>query len=401
MSLEPQEMDVPLGPDRSTADAAAPPQASAEASVEGNGAGEPRLRKYFRAMANHGASDLHLKVGSVPHLRLRTRMVPVRGKPLTGAEIASLVSEILDERQKAQLAELGSLDVAQELEGGDRFRINVYRQRGYLSVAVRRVSRDIPNFQQLNLPPQMARIAENTAGLVLVAGVTGAGKSTTIASMIEHINQTRACHIVTIEDPIEYIYQDKKSLINQREVGIDVADFASALKYLMREDPDVVLIGEMRDRETFQAALHAAETGHLVFGTIHASGSSSTIGRILDLIPSDSRELSRQSLAFNLRAIVCQKLLPCLAPGIDRVPAVEVLLANASARQFIMEGRESELLELIRSCEHEGMQDFNSSLLKLIEKDFVDPKVAYDASPNADELKMMLKGISGSRTGMR
>ncbi len=363
--------------------------------------GKPRLHEYFRAMSKEGASDLHLKAGSVARLRLGTKIIPVKGKELSGEEIAAMADEILDERQRAFFAEIGSIDVAEELKGADRFRINIYRQRGNVSIAVRRVSREIPSFEELNLPPQIRPIAENTSGVVLVAGITGSGKSTTIAAMIEHINRTRPCHVVTIEDPIEYLYTDKKALINQREVGIDVPDFASALKYLMREDPDVVLIGEMRDRETFAAALQAAETGHLVFGTIHSSGAAQTIGRILDLFDADSRDLIRQSLGFNLRAIICQRLLPCLVKGIDRVPAVEILLNNPSARQMIEESRDTELPEVIRSGEHEGMQDFTASLLELIEKDYVGPKVAYEAAPNPDELKMRLKGISASRMGMR
>ncbi len=236
---------------------------------------------------------------------------------------------------------------------------------------------------------------------MLVAGITGSGKSTTIAAALESINQNRPCHIVTIEDPIEYIYTNKKALVNQREIGTDVPNFASALKYLMREDPDVVLIGEMRDMETFQAALSAAETGHLVFGTIHASNASSTIGRILDLYPPDSRDLARQSLSFNLQAIIVQKLLPCLHPEIERVPAIELLLVNPPARKLISEGRDVELQDVICSGEHEGMQDFNESLLQLIQNEYVEQKVAYEASPNRDELQMMLKGISRSRASLR
>ncbi len=361
---------------------------------------EPRLHKYFRALVNQKASDLHLKAGSVPHIRHRTKIVPVKGAPLTGEDIFDMCKEILSEVQLKFLLDNGAVDVAEELEGSDRFRINIFRQRGEHSVAVRRVTRIIPNFEQLHLPPTISRMAEYHAGLVLLAGITGSGKSTTIASILEYINNTRAAHIVTVEDPIEYLYTDKKALINQREIGIDVPDFKNALKYLMRQDPDIVLIGEMRDLETFQAAVGAAETGHLVFGTIHSSTASSTIGRILDLYPPESRELARQSLAFNLRAIVVQKLLPCIKPGVDRVPAVEILLCNPSARQMISEGRDQELVDIIRGCQMEGMQDFNTSLHRLIETDFVDPKVAYDASPNADELRMILKGISASRSGL-
>ena len=360
---------------------------------------EPRLHKYFRAMVRAQASDLHFKANTRPHLRLNTRIRPVEGAPLSGDEIEALAMEILTDRQKAFFAERGSIDVAEELEASDRFRINIFRQRGEVSIACRRVSRIIPDFDKLHLPMSVRKIADIHTGLVLVAGQTGAGKSTTIASLLEYINQTRPCHIVTLEDPIEYLYEDKKALVNQREIGIDVTDFEAGLKYLMREDPDVVLIGEMRDRETFQAALQAAETGHLVFGTIHSSTASSTIGRILDLFPPEARDLARQGMVFNLRAIVCQRLLPCLVEGIDRVPAVEVLLINPAARQVLAEGRDAELADVIRASEHEGMQDFNMSLLKLIENDLIDPKVAYEISPNGDELRMMLMGISGSRGG--
>ena len=361
---------------------------------------EPRLFKFLRAMSKELASDLHLKAGSPPHIRLQTRIIPTQHPALTNEDLTAMVDEVFDDRQRQQFAAIGSVDLAVELPGADRFRINAFRQRGQISLAVRRVSRKIPTFEQLHLPPQLAGIAEEHAGLVLVAGVTGAGKSTTIAAMLEHINQTRACHIVTIEDPIEYLYVDKKSLVNQREVGIDVPDFETALKFLMREDPDVVLIGEMRDRDTFQAALQAAETGHLVFGTIHASMASSTVARILDLFPPESRDLARQSLVFNLRAIVCQRLLPCLDAKIGRVPAVEILLMNAPVRLAIEEGRDADLNEVIRSCEEQGMQDMTQSLLDLIEKEFIDPRSAYEVAPNPEELKMRMKGISASRAGL-
>ena len=356
----------------------------------------PRLHKFLRAMVKEGASDLHFQANCVPYIRTRSDILPVRGAPVSSDEMLAMVREVLTERQMSLFLENGSVDVAQQLEDSDRFRINVYRQRGEVSIAVRRVSREIPSFEQLNLPPGIARIAEYHAGLVLLAGITGSGKSTTIAAALENINENRRCHIVTIEDPIEYLYTNKKALVNQREIGIDVPNFPSALKYLMREDPDVVLIGEMRDRETFQAALSAAETGHLVFGTVHASNASSTVGRILDMYPPESRELVRQSLTFNLKAIVVQKLLPCLVEGIDVVPAVEMLLVNAVVRKLISEGRDAELSDVIRASEREGMLDFNKSLLQLVENERVDPKLAYEASPNADGLRMMLKGITFS-----
>ncbi|MDY6912852.1 MAG: PilT/PilU family type 4a pilus ATPase [Planctomycetota bacterium] len=353
----------------------------------------PKLARYFQAMIKAGASDLHLRAGSPPHIRTKTKIRPSKSKPLTADEVSEMALELLTPKQKAFFDEHGSIDVAHELEGADRFRMNIYRQRGSVAISVRRVTRQIPDFESLHLPPVLGKIAEARHGLILLSGATGSGKSTTIASMLEHINKTRPCHIVTLEDPIEYLFEDKKSLVSQREIGIDVDSFASALKYLMREDPDVVLIGEMRDHETFQAALQASETGHLVFGTVHASSAPQTIGRILDLFPPDSRGLIRQSLAFNLRAIVCQKLLPGIAEGVDRVPAVEILLRNPSVCQLIAEGRETELHDVIRANEQEGMKSFTQSLLELIEKDYVDPKVAYAEAPNADELKMLMKGI--------
>ncbi len=361
---------------------------------------EIRLNKFFKAVVKLEASDLHIKAKAPPHFRVRGRIRPAQMPELSNEEIESMVAELLTEKQATYLEEHGSIDVAHGLENSDRFRINIYRQRGDLSLAVRRVSSTIPDFENLHLPPVLAKLAEVEQGLVLLAGITGSGKSTTIASMLEYINTRRACHIVTVEDPIEFVYTDKKALINQREIGIDVMSFQDALKYLMREDPDVVLIGEMRDHETFQAALQASETGHLVFGTVHASSAGQTIGRILDLIEPDSRDLIRQSLAYNLQGIICQKLLPSIREDVHRVPAVEVMLATAPVRQLIADGRDSELIDVIRSSENDGMIDFNSCLLKLIEDEMIDPRVAYAAAPNAEELKMRLKGIKSSHGGL-
>jgi len=360
----------------------------------------PKLEGYFRAMMKADASDLHLKANLPPHIRVKSMIRPTRAEPLTGDDITSLARELLTEKQVKFLEDHGSIDVAHEVEDGDRFRINIFRQRGETSIAVRRVTKTIPSFEQLFLPKVLGQIAMESQGLVLLSGATGSGKSTTIASMIEFINTVRPCHIVTIEDPIEYIYQDKKALISQREIGLDVETFESALKYLMREDPDVVLIGEMRDRETFQAALQASETGHLVFGTVHASSASQTVGRVLELFPPESRELVRQSLSFNLRAIVCQKLLPSISTKVSRVPAVEVMISNPSVRQLISEARETELPDVIRNHERDGMRTFTRSLLELIETEMVDPKIAYEVAPNVEELRMLMKGISTNRSSL-
>jgi twitching motility protein PilT len=360
----------------------------------------PQIERFFRAMIEQHASDLHVKPGHRPFMRIQTRMLPLGDRALAAEETAAIALEILDARQRQRLDESGSTDVAYEMEGSDRFRINVFRQRGCLALAARRVKRDVPSFRSLHLPPIIARIAEQRQGLVLVSGPTGCGKSTTIAAMIDHINATRECHIVTIEDPIEYLYQSKKSLVSQREIGIDADDFGTALRALLREDPDVVLIGEMRDPDTFAAAIQAAETGHLVFGSVHASSASQAVGRVLDLFEPQTRRQVRQSLSFNLQASICQKLLPALDEQVGRVPAVEVLLRSPSVRRLIEEERDGELPDLIRAGERDGMMTFTRSLATLIQRNWVDPKVAYEYAPNAEELKMMLKGISTSHSGL-
>ena len=360
----------------------------------------PKIEQYFRAMMKSGASDLHIKPHSPPHIRINTVIRATKSDPLEAVQIADLAEELMDEEQRDFFLENGNIDVAYEIEGEDRFRINIFRQRGNVSMAVRRVTRDIPSLESMHLPPILDRIAEVNQGLVLLSGPTGCGKSTTIATMLEHINQTRRCHLVTIEDPIEYLYVDKKALVSQREIGIDVPDFDTALKYLMREDPDVVLIGEMRDKETFKAALQAAETGHLVFGTVHASNASQTVGRILQLFDPESRPIFRQSLAANLQAVVCQMLLPCLVDDVDRVPTMEILLTTPTVRQLIEDSRDAELPEMIAAGKNEGMQTFTQSLHDLIESEYVDPNVAYGVAPNVEELKMALRGISSGRAGL-
>ncbi len=354
---------------------------------------EPRVHRYLKYVCHLKASDLHFKSGTRVHIRHRGDLKPVKEPPLSAQDVEDIWFEIMNEHQKRQLQQKGASDFAYQLGEGDRFRVNIFRQRGTLSVAARRVNAEILDFRQLHLPESMFDITKYHQGLVLLAGITGSGKSTTIAAALDYINATRACHIVTIEDPIEYLFKDKKALVNQREVHVDVQDFREALKYLMREDPDVVLVGEMRDEETFMAALNAAETGHLVFGTVHASGAAQTIGRVLDLLPEGSRDLVRQTMVFNLQAIICQKLLPSIKPGLHRVPAVEIMFANSTIRKLIDEKRDDEIPKVIRACEAEGMMDMNSCLKRLVEQEYIETDVAYAASPNPQELKMRLKGI--------
>jgi twitching motility protein PilT len=363
-------------------------------------AGEAKIVSLFKGLIKIGGSDLHLKANAKPRMRVGGDIKIVNTEPLSNEQIEEMMFAIMSPKMKALYATEGAADFAYDVQGEDRFRINVFRQKGLSSVAARRVTRKIPTAQQLHLPEHILKLSEFHQGLILLSGITGSGKSTTIATMIDHINLTRPCHIVTVEDPIEYLFEDKKAIVNQREIGIDVNNFHDALKYLMREDPDVVVIGEMRDKETFSAALTAAETGHLVFGTVHSSTTSQTITRLLDMFSAEERNLIRQSLVFNLKAILTQKLLPSILDGVSRVPAVEVMISNPSIRKLIEEARETEISDVIKNCYSDGMQDFTEALRLLVEKEWIEVEVAYEVATNPEELKMRLRGISTSRGGI-
>jgi twitching motility protein PilT len=358
---------------------------------------EPEINKFFKACVKAQASDLHLKAGQPPKLRMRDGIKNTNAEPLEAKDIERLVFEILSEKQKVFFTENGALDFAYEFSATDRFRINVFKQRTKVSLVARRITSKIPPFEQLHLPKMVQKIAESAhEGLVLVTGPTGSGKSTTLASMIDHINSLRACHIVTIEDPLEFVHTDKKAIVSQREIGIDVLDYSDALRSLMRQDPDVVLIGEMRDRETFTAAMRAAETGHLVFGTLHSASAAQTIQRILDLFPQEERDLARQTFAMSFQAVISQVILPSIRKDCARVPAVEIMISNPIVKKLISDGREAELTSVIKACSNEGMQDFTESLKSLVETDWIDLKTALASAPNVEELKMALKGIRAS-----
>jgi twitching motility protein PilT len=361
---------------------------------------DPELNKYFRAAIKTLASDLHLKVGQPPKLRLYSVLKNTTGEILTPERVQKLVFEILSPTQKEFFLEHGTLDFAHEVDGHHRFRINIFRQRGMVSLAARRVNTTIPPFEQLHLPPVLEKIAQSTQGLILVVGPTGCGKTTTIASMIDYINRTRSCHIVTVEDPIEYLFHDAKAIVSQREIGLDVKDFEEALTYLMRQDPDVVFVGEMRDARTVTAGMRAAETGHLVFGTMHSANASQSVHRLLDLFPQTERDLVRQTLSLAIKAIISQVLIPCIKEGVDRIPAVEILIANPAARKLISEEREADLPSVIRSSQQEGMQDLTYNLCELVKNGSIDPKDAYKYAPNIEELKMALKGIRTTASGI-
>ena len=361
---------------------------------------EPELNKFFKAAVKTRASDLHLKVGQPPKLRLFGELKKTTGEVMSAKRIEEMVFEILSPSQKEFFLLHGTLDFAHEVDGEHRFRTNLFRQRGMISLAARRVNSFIPSFKELHLPAVMEKICQNRQGLILVVGPTGCGKTTTIASMINYINLTRSCHIVTIEDPIEYLFKDEKAIVSQREIGIDTKDFEEALTYLMRQDPDVVFVGEMRDAKTVSAGMRAAETGHLVFGTLHSANAAQAVHRLLDLFPQTERDLVRQTLSLAIRAIISQVLLPCLIEGVDRIPAVEILLINAAARKLISEAREADLPSVIRSSQHEGMQDLTYNLCELVNNGSIDPKDGYKYAPNTEEFKMALKGIKTTSEGI-
>jgi twitching motility protein PilT len=357
---------------------------------------EIEINKIFRLAIKHNASDIHLQVGKPPILRIRGALRELQMEPIGESQMIELAFPMMDQRNLDIFHRDGGADLAKIVEqDGDpwRFRVNLLTQMGKVGMVARKVERSIPNFEGLHLPPVIEQLCKFDQGMVLLAGVTGSGKSTTIASMLNWINQNERMHILTIEDPIEYVFTPDKSLINQREIGMDVIDFHVAMKHAVREDPDIMLVGEMRDRETFETAIHAAETGHLVFGTIHASSAPSTIGRILDLFPQDMHSAIRSSMVFNMRAIIAQKLLPTIVDTPKRVPIVEIMTFNPTVRKLVSESEDEKLSAAIRIGKEEGMQRFNDSLKSFIDKEYISRATAFEVSPNVEELKMALKGI--------
>ncbi len=356
----------------------------------------PAIDKYFKAVIKVQGSDLHLKGDCVPRIRSKGALRETDSLPIQEQQLEEMVFAILSDEQREFFLDRGALDFAYDFGASDRFRVNIFRQRGKVSLVARRISSVIPKFESLNLNPTVEKIADMHQGLILVTGVTGSGKSTTIASMLDRILRARPCHVITIEDPIEFIFQDGLGMVNQREVGIDVPSFEDALRSMMREDPDVILVGEIRDYITLNAAIKAAETGHQVFGTLHSTDAYQSITRMMDLTPDHERHMVRQAIVGNLTALIAQRLIPTIRDDIPRVPALEILIVNASARKLIADGREVELATVIRSSYADGMIDFNESLRQFIQREFIDLKTAYNYSPNPEELKMAMKGIRSS-----
>jgi twitching motility protein PilT len=340
------------------------------------------------------ASDVHIKVGSPPYLRVDGILEPLADLPdVTPADTERVAFAIMPKARADEFIECQEADFAHTVSGLGRFRVNVFRQRGSVGMVLRRVLPGIPSFESLGLPPVVRRLAEEPRGLVLVTGPTGSGKTTTLAAMIDHINETMSKHIVTIEDPIEVLHPDKRSIVNQREIGTDTEDFHAALKRVLRQDPDVILIGEMRDPETVWAALSAAETGHLVFATLHTMSATETISRIIDFFPPYQQQQVRMSLAGSLRGIVSQRLVQ-RADGRGRVPAMEVLVATGRVFDKITDPSAThELEELIADGEYYGMQTFDQSLLSLYEQGSVSRRDALSTSTNSHDLRLKMDAV--------
>ena len=359
--------------------------------------------KLFRACVKLEASDLHLKVGNPPMFRVNGTLRPLERGPMDDEEMVRVCFPLMNERNRKIFEHDGGADFAYTVEVDGtvwRFRVNLLQQLGHVGLVARKVNSWIPDFEGLHLPPSIERLCQYDQGMILLAGITGSGKSTTIASMLNWVNRRYRKHILTLEDPIEFVFTEEKCLINQREIGLDVIDFEIGMKHAVREDPDVMLVGEMRDKESFMTAIHAAETGHLVFGTIHASSAATTIGRILDLFPQDMHSALRSAICFNMRGIIAQKLLPSTKKEVGRVPTVEIMYFSPIVQKLVLEEQDEKLPDAIRVGKEEGMQDFTQSLKELVDKNLIDREVALQVAPNREALKMALKGIQVKEPGI-
>jgi len=348
----------------------------------------------LKLMTDRGSSDLHVKVGSPPAVRLNGRLVLLgEMPPLSAEQTAQLAEGMMDEHQKASFEGHREVDFAYSLAGVGRFRVNVFHQRGSIGMTLRRVTTDRASIEDLGLPPVIRRLSDEPRGLVLVTGTAGSGKTTTLAAMIDHINCTREGHIVTIEDPIEVLHQDKKCIVNQREIGIDTDSYADALRHVVRQDPDVILIGEMRDHETVAAALTAAEIGNLVFSTLHTIDASETINRVIDFFPPYQQKQVRLMLASTLKGVVSLRLIPSINGGL--VPAVEVLVTTGTIREYITDPEKTYLIrDAMEEGEYYGMQTFDQSLLRLYQDRRVTLDDAIAMAHNAHDFKIKVRQLA-------
>lgn len=351
------------------------------------------LVELLREMVATGSSDLHLKVGRPPLMRRQGELKPTDHPPLTEEQVREMLYSMMSERQKQRFERDWEIDLAYHLVGEARFRVNGYFQRGRVAVAMRLIPEQVPTIDELQLPPVMKELALRKQGLILVTGPTGSGKSTSQAAMIEHINQNQYRHVVTIEDPIEYVFTDKKATIDQREVGTDTRSHKEALRRVLRQDPDVILMGEMRDAETIEIGLHAAETGHLVFSTLHTNDAKQTVDRILDMVGREMASQYRSMLSLNLLAVLSQRLLP-RADGSGRIAAVEVMVNSPHISELIRDGKTVELQAAIASSkDYYQMQTFNQALTRLVREGLITAETALEFSDAPGDLRLMLRGV--------
>src|SRR3954447_5723133 len=355
----------------------------------------------LRIATERKASDLHLKVGNYPHLRIDGDLLPLTDQPRISAEdMLNMAFSMMSARQKQKFKETTEIDMAYGVAGLGRFRVNIFQQRGNVGLVLRVIPTKIRALDELFLPKVVEQICDMPRGLVLVTGVTGSGKSTTLAAMVDRVNSSRAEHIVTIEDPIEFLHRDKKGYVNQREVGVDTPSFGAALRASLRQDPDVILVGEMRDLETISTALHAAETGHMVFSTLHTLDAVETINRIISVFPPPEQKQVRMQLAATVRAVISQRLVR-KADGNGRVPAVEVLLSNAFIRDCITIPEKTRMIReaVAVGTSQYGMQTFDQSLYDLYQQGLITYEVALENASNPDDFKLRVQGITGTNDG--
>jgi len=354
------------------------------------------MHELMQLVFQQNASDLHLVVGAPPTIRIDGRLILVDNEPvLEPARVEELVFEILEDKQRELYLANKELDISYQFGESGRFRVNVYFQRGSMAAALRLIPRKIPSFEDLHLPSVVSQFGQLRQGFVLVTGPTGHGKSSTLAAIIEMINTTRGEHILTIEDPIEFLYTSKQSLISQRELHSDTHSWQVALRSALREDPDVVLVGEMRDYETIAAALTVAETGHLVFATLHTNSAAQTIDRIIDVFPEHQQAQVRMQLSNTLEAVMAQRLLPAKNGG--RVPATEILLATPAVRNTIREGKTHQIDNIIQTSGELGMMSLESSLAYWVKNDAIELQVAQQYSMRPDEVTRLVKGNLDTR----
>ncbi|MBA4146979.1 MAG: PilT/PilU family type 4a pilus ATPase [Verrucomicrobia bacterium] len=349
------------------------------------------FHKILKAAVDGGASDIHIKVGTPVIFRISRQLLSIEAPMPTEEWMNNIAENIVPKHVKVKFQEDREIDFSYYEEGVGRFRTNIFQQRGSLCLAMRHVKTQVPDFEQLGLPHVLKKIAEAPRGIVLVAGSTGSGKSTTLAAMIEHVNANSRKHIVTMEDPIEFVFEDNQSIIEQREVGLDTVSFQSGLKHVLRQDPDLIMVGEMRDSVSFAAAMSAADTGHLVLSTLHTTTAALSVIRILDFFKADEREQVRRQLAGTLRSVICQRMVPTLDGSMT--PAIEIMINTSTVRKLIEENRLDKLSAAIETGQDDGMQNFNQALLKLVQEGRISKEEALLKATNAQALEMNFQGI--------